>query len=470
MHDIQTLLAANRAALCQILGHPGNIGIELSEISIQNQGSPPVPALLCWVEGLSDAAALSREVLEPLSLYRGAPRPDAVAAALPVARKDWSRDLQRAVDAMCNGSALLLAEGWDRALILDTATLRRQFSNPSDEDPSDERFRRDLHVNIAMLRWRVRTPQLRAELVPLSRPGAGQVALVYHQGSAARALVRLVRCWVRHKAGEERAARGEMSRSRSIYGLLPRFQAVSWPDKATMLLEAGYVLIVADRLNHLLVAPVTAAALFAAPADGTSLNYPMGRWLARFRLGLYLVVLLLPGAVVALLNYHQEMVPTVFMLAVASVRENAAFGIPFEVLTMELLVDLVREASFRLPTAIPTGLALIGLLLLTLLLVQAGFIGPLPAAAALIGSIASLALPSYGGAYLVRFWRYLLIGGAILFGFFGIATVFTLFVTYLCQHRSWGYPFLRPWGYGWSALTGKNGRRTQKGASGHDQG
>lgn len=234
-----------------------------------------------------------------------------------------------------------------------------------------------------------------------------------------------------------------------------------------MMLASGYVLVVVDRVSGVLAAPVTMGAFLNTPEDGAALTYPLGRWLARTRLLLYLLVLWLPGAVVALLNYHQEMVPTVFLLAVASVRDSAPFGIPFEVLAMELLVDLVREASFRLPAAIPAGLSLITLILATLILVHVGFIGPLPALAALTGSLASLALPSYSGAYLVRVWRYFLVGGAVLFGYFGMATAFALLVTYLCQHRSWGHPFLRPWDYGRSSLSHRSGQPREKEGKAH---
>ncbi len=232
-----------------------------------------------------------------------------------------------------------------------------------------------------------------------------------------------------------------------------------------MMLDAGFVVLLIDRVEYAFMAPVTLANWMTAPSDAR-FRLPHRRWLLRLRFGIALLVLFLPGAVVALMNYHQEMIPTAFLLSLGAARESAPFATIFEVLLLEGISEICREASLRLPQAVPIGLMSIVFVLIVLVGVQVGFLGPLPALAAIIGSLLALTLPSHGLAFVVRLGRFFLLFGATMLGFFGIATAATLLATYLCQVNSWGVPFLGPSGGNLTAPEGISSRRP-KGASEH---
>jgi len=419
---------------------PHNVGIEFRPIQVG-----VTPGYLVWVDGLASAAALEASVLAALPRV---PRPDpeSTAATISLLRYQYQRDIGQMIDAVLAGSAALLAAGWDGALLLDTVHLPNHHSQHLSPNPSDDQFGRDLRFNLALLRKRLRATSLVARVVPLKRGRAGQVVLLAMEDRASPAVIRAVRRWAWSHVGEEVVQRGLLAGLPSLFGLIPRFSPERWPDKAAVLLETGHVALMVDRTNQVFVAPVTAAADVLSGSD-PSVNYPLRRWLIRFRLILYFFVLFLPGSVVALLNYHTEMVPTSFLAAVSSARENAPFGIFFEVLFLELLVDLAREAALRLEGTLSVGVTFVGTVLLVMMGVLSGFFGPLAALAAALGALASLTLPGHVGTYMVRMWRYYLILAAVLFGFFGMAAGGELFLLMLCASRTWGVPFLGPSGW-----------------------
>ncbi|HEY3366254.1 MAG TPA: spore germination protein [Symbiobacteriaceae bacterium] len=440
-------LAHNRACLVRTLYFPENLGIEMRDLRLPTE--PPVPALLVWVDGLVELDAFGAGLAAELDRFTGPAVPPALPRALTVQRHRWLRDLNVLADAVLEGGVALLVEGWSAALVLDD---HERIGYPAQKlgvNPHTDIFTWDLRLNLALVRKRMRSPRLLAVAAP-TRHQHGAAALLYLEGKAYPPLVRAVRRWVRAHLSEPTFNRRGIAGLPAVFGLLPRFRPTRWPDEVAKFLSEGYVVLLTDRSEVAYVAPVTQAGWFSLPSD-YNLSYPLRRSLAYGRLIAIQLVLLLPGAVVALLNYHQEMLPTPFLLALASTRENAPFGLFFEVLFLELTAEVIRETVFRLPVSVPMGAGLLTMVLLGLLLVVTGFVGPLPALATVMGALLSLVIPEYSGAYLVRLWRFYFLLSAVLLGFFTMAALFAVLMAYVCQARGWGVPFLGPSGWMFSS-------------------
>lgn len=465
MEFISSDLSAGRAALATLLGWPGNIGIQLSDLRLEPDGTP---AVVLWVDGVAEAA-LVQETLSRLSGLAVPLTRTSAGALLAAGRHDWQNRLTGVAGAVLEGAVAVLAKGWAEALLLNVPLSPGGEVRGPVPPPATEALSIDLPASVALIRRRVRDPRLRASPVSLAQPVRGKVALVYLQGRAYPPLVRLMGLWARRRVGEEAVRRAAHQPSGAALGLLPRFSVVRRPGDAAVLLDTGHVLLLADGAALAFAAPVTAATWLTD--GGWQQPYPLARWIGWVRLIIYLVVLLLPGGLVALLNYHVGMIPTPFLAAVSSARENAPFGVVFEVLVLELLVDTVRFSSGRRQTASWFGANMVTVALVVLLGVQSGFVGPMPALVAVVGALASMALPDFGGGYLVRLWRYGFVAASLTFGFFGMAILFTCLLAYLCRHRSWGVPFLGPSGIHFTSSEGVAAQPLQpKGGQGHGRG
>lgn len=468
MDTLSTSLSDNEERLRQLL-NADDIGIHFRRLAIGQ--ATPVPALLVWIEGLVSDDALAGNVVAPLLDYTGTVSAANLTQMVTAPFQAVGPGLSQLVEGILNGSTGLLVDGWDQAFHLATFAHVQHHAGRRAPNQNVDAFAAELSVNVALLRKRLRRRSLRAVRLTPGKNRAGEGALVYLEGKARPALVRQMRMWAHNHLDENCALTGQMNGKSAVYGLLPRFQTTRWPDQAAQFMEEGYVVLLVDRIIYAYVAPITAAAMLASPE--ASDRFPYGLWMRRFRVLLYSVALMLPGAVVALMNYHSEMMPTTFLLAIASARENAAFGVVFEVVLLALVAEVAREAALRLPVAISTGMALLASLLITLMAVQTGLVGPLPAVASAAVSLISLVLPDFTGTYMSRLWRFAFILAAVILGFFGMATVFTLFVAYLSRHRSWGIPFVGPSGLSYYSEEERSsrpprigGKRTAKPAPG----
>lgn len=436
----------------RVLHCPENLGIQFRTLRLRNRAATPVLAL--YILGLADEELIRHRILEPLErapdLGESHPVPRDLMNILPAARIQVVERSEEVLQQVLEGGTALFIEGAAEALLISTeASTANPAGGTVSEQPSKELFGRDLISNIALIRTRLRDPALIAEPQTLPR-GRGTAVVIYLEGRADPAVLREVRQWVRQRTGEEAMRRGLSAGMKGKLGLLPDTLSSKWPDKTAILLDAGYVAVLMDGLHLAYIAPVTMPAILTGPLD-EALARPIAVWLRGIRLVGACLALMATGVVVALMNYHQEMMPTPFLLALASVRDNAPLPVLAEMLLLEALQELIREAGFHLPGRLAPGAALIAGKVLLLIMVQSGVIDGLLGGISVALAYLMLGLLNYDLIYLVRIWRFLIIFGAGIFGFFGIAAVSFLLAAYLTQAESFGVPFIGEAGLGFTA-------------------
>jgi spore germination protein KA len=164
------------------------------------------------------------------------------------------------------------------------------------------------------------------------------------------------------------------------------------------------------------------------------------RWLRFFSL---FITLFLPSLYVAVITYHQEMIPTKLLISMAAAREQVPFPALIEALIMEVTFEVLREAGIRLPRQIGTALSIVGALVIGEAAVFAGLVSqPMVIVVALTG-IASFTIPYYGGIA-IRLLRFPIILSAGMLGFLGIMLGSILTILHLSSLRSFGLPYLTP--------------------------
>jgi spore germination protein len=129
---------------------------------------------------------------------------------------------------------------------------------------------------------------------------------------------------------------------------------------------------------------------------------------------------------------------------VAASRANVPFPPYFEALLMELVIELVREASFRITTPVGSTIGLVGGLVIGQSSVEAGLITPLAVIVVALTAIASFTIPSYNFGATLRLIRFGFIILAATFGLFGISIGLSFLIIHLCTLKSCGIPYMTP--------------------------
>lgn len=173
------------------------------------------------------------------------------------------------------------------------------------------------------------------------------------------------------------------------YRPFPVFQSTTRPDKAAAALADGRVVIVFDNSPEVLIAPATINTLFQT-ADDYYNRWPVATFARIIRYIAAFIAVGLPGFYIAVTCYHREVIPDKLLYAIAVARNQLSFPIVLEVLIMELLFELLREAGIRLPSQLGNTIGVVGGLIVGQAAVEAGIVSTIVVIVVALTAIASL--------------------------------------------------------------------------------
>ncbi|MFZ5814250.1 MAG: spore germination protein, partial [Bacillota bacterium] len=413
-------LAANEAWLRGRFTLPVSRGLVLRPLRI---GGTDIQGLVAYLDDQVDWVHLHWTILHPL-IERTIPpavirQPDAlIQQVLTEGQASSSSDWNHLVDAILTGSAIVLIDGVEKALILEVkGWAKRPVQRPNAEltvRGPQEGFTEDLRTNVSLIRRRLRTPDLMVEWGQIGNRSATDIALVYLKSVANPKLVKETRRRLRSISIDYLADSGSLEQllEDRPYSVYPNILATERPDRFAAQIAEGYLGILVGNTAFALILPATIPMFLHSPEDAY-LRWPYGTFVRLLRVFSFYMALLVPGLYVAIANYHQEMIPTTLMLAISGNRETVPIPVVLEVLVMETMFELIREAGVRIPTIIGPTIGIVGALILGQAAVQAGIISPILVIITSGTALASFAIPNYGLQFAVRVLRfaYVLAGG-----------------------------------------------------------
>ncbi|HON43179.1 MAG TPA: spore germination protein, partial [Bacillota bacterium] len=352
-------------------------------------------------------------------------------------------------DALSGGLAVVLADGHNQGLACSAQSFK---TRPIQEPPTDTTLRgprqgfiEDLTTNLAILRQWIRTPNLWIEETRLGHLTQTRLAIAYVKGLASEELLAEVRQRIQRIETDSVLGTGPVEDfiQDTHLSFFPLILRTERPDRVVGNLLEGRVAIMVQNSPFALVAPMDYGMLFQS-ADDYYEPVPIVFVISVLRVIAFWTSILLPGAFVAVLTFHHELLPTSLLLRIVGDRAGVPFPVIVEVFLMELTFELLREAGLRLPRAVGSAVTIVGALVLGEAAINAGLVSPSVIIVVATTAIASFILPTFSfdiSARLLRF-AFIVAGGSI--GLFGVQYGIIMVVLILASRRSFGHPYLAP--------------------------
>jgi spore germination protein KA len=460
--DLSANLDENLERLKKIFRMPANKDLIIRELQIATQ--PPTRAVVCFMEGLTDKIVINEHILQPLMLLAHLDHhvdgegeagrtqfsiDTLIQRLLPGHQTTEKYDMAAIAESLLAGDTVLFFENVSTAVSVETkAPPGRSVGEPKVEQVvqgAQDAFVEAWRVNVALVRRRLKDPRVVTEILTVGRVSKNYVGMMYIDGIANPKLIEEARR--RIEAIDVDVVNGagvlEQYIEDSPSSMLPGLLTTERPDRTAAYLSEGNVALLADNAPTALILPVTFWGLLQT-AEDYALRWPFGAFIRYIRFAALLITVLVPALYIAVVNYHHEMIPTELMLFVASSRENVPLPALLELILMDLTFELIRESGTRIPSLIGPTVGLVASLVLGQAAVEAKLISPLMVLIVAVTGLASFAIPHYVTSYGIRAWRFLVLAGAAVMGFYGLAAVLFLMVVYVSGLRSFGVPFLTP--------------------------
>lgn len=453
-HSVQTKkiskkVEENLEIMGEIMGNSPDLTIR--RFLLQNT----VPGALVYISGMVDNRTVE-EVLQGLffktnhhkgkDLFQTLMKSNLIVGE--VVEEDGFEEIFHQINT---GKTVFFVEGNLRSLLLDTKGREfRQIKEPDAEITirgPRVGFVENIRLNTTLIRSRIRTPHLWIEQLKIGHLSQTEVEIVYMKGLADESLINEVRSRLKRIVIDGVLESGYLEEmiEDEPFTIFPLVLRTERPDIACAALLEGRVLILTDGTPHALIVPVELSSLMQAPDDYYE-KQPLGTLTRVIRIIGLLLSILLPGFYVAVLNFHQELIPTVLLLRIIAAREGLPFPVIVEILLMESLFELLREAGIRLPAAIGPAISIVGALILGDAAIRAGLVSPAVVIIIALTAIASFSAPVYSLAIAMRVIRFVFTVTGGIFGLFGIQIALLVLVVHLSSLRSFGVPYFSPLG------------------------
>lgn len=422
-----------------------------------------IPAALIYIDGLVDVDQVNQHLLKTMMLdaHLGPDRVldrssfnpqlmDALVERLITVAEtrlvtDWTAVLQ----GVTGGETVIFVDGHDQAVVASTpGWAQRGVEEPTSESVvrgPREGFTETIKVNEAMIFRRIRNPKLRFEKFIIGRVTQTRVSLAYIKGIAPENLIEEVRHRLSRIDVDGIIESGYIEEfiEDSPWSPFPQTLRTERPDTVVGNLLEGRVAIMTDGTPFVLLLPVVFNQLLSSPEDYGE-RFLAGSLLRALRYGSFAMALLLPSIYIAITTFHQELLPTTLILAVAAARQGVPFPALVEALLLELLFEVLREAGLRLPRLIGPAVSIVGALVVGEAAVTAGLVSPAMVIVVAMTAISSFATPVFSFAIAARILRFLFMFSAAALGLFGIQLGLLLLLLHLVSLRSFGTPYMAP--------------------------
>ncbi|WP_174732706.1 spore germination protein [Mesobacillus harenae] len=422
-------------------------------------GHTNLKAALIYLDGLTDNVAIDQYIMGALMIQLNGKIP-ADLTTKPEPLIDWIKDsgliindvtptesLKEIIEAILVGDCAILLDGSNKALLANAKGWeKRSVDEPKTESvvrgPRDG-FVETLRTNTALIRRRLKDPNIRVISLKTGTRTKTDVAIMYIEGIMDEKIVKeAVR---RIKAieidGVLESGYIEQYIEDNPLSPFPQIQNTERPDKVASHLLEGKLAIIVDGTPYVLIAPAIFSQFYHSPEDYYE-RFLIGSMIRVIRIISMSFALLLPSVYIAFSSFHPEMIPSKLMIAMAAGRSTVPFPSIVEAFLMEITIEILREASVRLPGPIGPTIGIVGGLVVGQAAVEAGIVSPIMVIVVSLTTIGSFASPSYNSAISLRMLRFPIMVAAGLFGLYGIMLALILIFIHLCSLKPFGIPYL----------------------------
>jgi hypothetical protein len=228
---------------------------------------------------------------------------------------------------------------------------------------------------------------------------------------------------------------------KSKRALFPVMLITERPDRVAVNLAAGKVILLVKGSPFAVVLPTVLKDFMTSMADIYQ-TFWVGKMLTTLRYFGLFISIVLPSLFVATTSYNPEVFRIQLALSIAGSRSGVPYPSFVEVFLMLLMMELLTEASIRLPKAIGPTATTVGGLILGQSATDAGLVSNIMIIIVSAVAISNFVLPINAFSFAVRVTKYFLLVLSIFFGLVGIVIGFFMLLAYMVSLDSFGKPFL----------------------------
>lgn len=370
-------------------------------------------------------------------------------AYVPHVEVETEEDYEKIIKNILSGQFALIIEGFDKAIMIDARTYpARSVSEPEKDKTlrgSKDGFVETIVFNTALIRRRIRSTDLRIEMVSAGKSSKTDITLCYMDSRADKQFLKELKGRIADLKVDaltmNQESLAECIYKGKWYNPFPKFKYTERPDTAAAQILEGNIVVLVDNSPSAMILPTTifdmveeADDYYFPPITGTYLRF------ARFVIS-FMTFFVTPTFLLLMMN--PEYVPD--WLLFIMVKEGINIPLIWQFLILELSIDGLRLAAVNTPNMLSTPLSVIAGIVLGEFAVNSGWFNSEVMLYMAFVTVASYTTASYELGYAMKFMRIITLILTAIFGLWGYIAGLIIFAATVVgnktiAHTSYLYP------------------------------
>lgn len=368
---------------------------------------------------------------------------------MPYVEVDLTQDFDEITKNVLSGVFAIIIEGFEDCILIDSRTYpARSVSEPEKDKVlrgSKDGFVETVVFNTALIRRRIRSTDLRIEMLNAGMASKTDIALCYMDSRVDKEFLKKIRDRIQDIKVDaltlNQESLAECLFTSKWYNPFPKFKYTERPDTAAAHILEGNIILLVDNSPAAMILPTSvldmiqeADDFYFPPVTGSYLR------LSRF---LILILTYFITPTFLLLMQNPDWIPPAFSFI--QVKEDVNVPLIWQFLLLELAIDGLRLAAVNTPNMLTTPLSVMAALILGEFSVKSGWFNAEVMLYMAFVAIANYTHPSYELGYAIKFFRIINLILTAIFQFWGyIAGVALFFLAIVTNKMVSGQSYLYP--------------------------
>ena len=370
---------------------------------------------------------------------------------MPYVEVDVSEDFEIIIKNILSGVFAVLIDGYEECILIDSRTYPARGVEEPEKDKvlrgSKDGFVETVVFNTALIRRRIRSTDLRMEILTAGKTSKTDIVLCYMDTRVDHEFLKKIKDRINDIKVDaltmNQESLAECLFTSKWYNPFPKFKYTERPDTAAAQILEGNIIILVDNSPSAMILPISildtveeADDYYFPPITGTYLR------ISRFLIFI-LTYFMTPTFLLVMQN--QQWIPDVFQFII--VKETMHVPLVWQFLILELAIDGLKLAAINTPSMLSTPLSVMAALVLGEFSVKSGWFNAEVMLYMAFVAIANYTHQSYELGYAVKFFRMINLVLTAIFNVWGYILGLVLFAVAIIRNKmvsgqSYLYPLL----------------------------
>ena len=412
---------------------------------IVNQSNAKFFCYIAFFDGMIDSKIINDNIIKPFLTIsfnkRNVSLTEIGTQVIQINELKESNNIKEIVASITSGDTILFFNKEKKVLILNTKGYDyRAISEPESEKVligPREGFTESLIINVALLQRKFRTNQLKVKYMGIGQTTNTNVGICYIDNVVNKEILNKI--YKKLEAIDIDAILDSNYIAELIgekkYSIFKKISNSERPASVVGKLLEGRIAILVDGSPMVLIIPHLFIENFQNPED--YYIEPDYASISRIiRIIGFIITICTPALYVAIVAFHQEMIPTPLFINIAIDQQGTPLPAALEVIVMLFVFELIKEAGIRIPSKIGDALSIVGALVVGQAAVDARLVAaPLVIVVGITG-ISGLLIFRMEAPILI--YRIIFLLASTFLGLVGFVLSFSILIINILSQESFG--------------------------------